>query len=112
MLSIPCAGRSTASDVAETNAMPAQIRNLMVTQGYAIKPSTNSLSTQNTNSQRNLQAGDRTQFAPFETPKKKNGWNLWDNSSIRHVGRTDAPMSPFSPPLAQYEYDITYTFDF
>ena len=112
MLSISGAEQSRAGDVTETNAMPAPIRNLMETQGYAIKPSAFSLSTQNTNSQRNIQAAERTQFAPFEIPRKKTSWNLWDNSSIRHVGRTEAPMSPFSPPLAQYEYDITYTFGF
>jgi hypothetical protein len=111
-LIIPNAGPSKAADVTGTNAMPAHIQNLMETEGYAMKPSALSVAMQNTNSQRNIRLVARTQFTPFELSKKKARWNLWDNSSIRHVGRTEAPINSFSPPFAQYEYDITYSFDF
>ena len=103
---------SKAGDVVGTNAMPPQIQNLMATQGYAMKPYVWSVSLQNTNSQRNLPLAKGTQFIPFELPKPKVGWNLWDNSSIRHVGRIDAPIDSFSLPFAQYEYDLTYSFHF
>ena len=106
------AGQSPAGGVAETNAMPAQIQHLMETQGYALKPSALGASLQITNSQRNIRLAEGTRFFPFELPKKKAGWNPWDNSSIRHVGRAEAPMNPMAPPFAQYEYDITYSFSF
>jgi hypothetical protein len=106
------AGLSKASDVTETNATPAHFHNLMKTQGYAIKQSAFSLPTQNTNSQRNISLTERTRFTPEIISKKKAGWNLWKNSSIRHVGRTDGQINLFSPSLAQYEYDITFSFDF
>jgi hypothetical protein len=112
VLALLSVGLAKAGDVAETNAMPARIRNLMETQGYALKPYFFSTSLQNTNSQRNLPLAKGTQFVPFESPKPKPGWNPWDNSSLRHVGRTGAPVDPFSPPFSHYEYDLTYSFDF
>jgi len=111
-LLILSAALSPAGDVVETNAMPAQIQNLMETEGYVVGPPTFGVYLQNTNSQRNLPLADGTRFIPFELPKPKTGWNPWDNSSFRHVGRADAPMNSFSSPLAQYEYDLTYSFDF
>lgn len=106
------AGLSKASDMVETNAMPAPIQNLMATQGYALKPYVWSVSPQNTNSQRNIPLAKGTQFVPFELPPPKVGWNPWDNSSIRHVGRIGAPIDSFSLPFAQYEYELTYSFHF
>lgn len=112
VLLILSAGLLPAGDVVETNAMPAQIQNLMETQGYAMKPPAFNASLQNTNSQRNIPLAEGTRFNPLELPKPKAGWSPWDNTNIRHVGRTDASMNPFSPPFAQYEYDITYSFSF
>ena len=111
VLALLSAGLSKASDVTETNVMPAHIRNLMETQGYAINQLTLGIPPHNTNSHGNIQRGETTRFTPFTIPKKKAGWNLWNNSSIRHVGRTDAPMN-LSSPLTRYEYDITYSFTF
>jgi hypothetical protein len=106
------AGLTKASDVTETNGMPVHFRNLMDVQGYAIKQSAFNLPKHDTNSPRNTQWVERTRFVPFEIPKKKEGWKLWNNSSIRHVGPTDAEGNLFSRSLARYEYDITYTFEF
>ena len=106
------AGLSKASDVIETNAMPAHFRNLMETQGYTLKQSAFGLPTHNTNSQRNISWTERIQFTPFIISKKKAGWNLWNNSSFKRAGRTEAPINLISRPLTGYEYDITYSFGF
>jgi hypothetical protein len=112
MLSHLSAGLSKASNIIETNAMPAHFHNLMETQGYTLKQSAFGLPTHNTNSQRNISATERIQFTPFIISKKKSGWNLWNNSSLKHVGRTDAAINLLSRPFTRYEYDITYSFSF
>jgi hypothetical protein len=103
---------STAGDVTETNAMPAHFRNLMETQGSTIKQSAFGLPTHNTNSQIVIALAERTQFTPIIISKKKAGWNLWNNFSIKRAGRTDAQINLFSPALTQYECVVTYSFKF
>ena len=110
-LALLSAGLSKASDVTETNAMPAHIRNLMEIQGYGINQSTFGIPPHNTNSQGTIQWTEITRFTSFTISKKKTGWNLWNNSSLIHVGRIEAPMN-LSSPLTTYEYDITYSFTF
>ena len=108
------AGLSKAGDYTATNNMPEQIHNLMDSEGYAFDQKHFSIPKQNTNSLRNLQFIERQRFIPFELPAKKAAWSLWNNSNFKYVGRDTDQISVFAPyaALAQYEYDITYSFDF
>ena len=108
------AGLSKAGDYTATNNMPEQIHNLMDSESYAFDQKHFSIPKQNTNSLRNLQFIERQRFIPFELPAKKAAWSLWNNSNFKYVGRDTDQISVFAPyaALAQYEYDITYLFDF
>jgi hypothetical protein len=111
-LALLSAGWSKASDVTETNAMPTDFRNLMETRGYAINQPAFGISPHDTKSQAKIPSAERTRSILFTKPEKTAGWNLWNNSRIRRVGRIEAPMNLSSSPLTRYEYDITYSFAF
>ena len=112
VLALLSVGLSKASDVTETNAMPADFRNLMKTQGYAINQPTFGIPPHNKKSQAKIPLAERTRSILFTKPEKTVGWNLWNNSRIRRVGRIEEPMNLSSSPLTRYEYDITYSFAF
>lgn len=114
MLAMLNAGLSKAGDYAATNKMPLQIHNLMEAEGYAIGQNGIGFPTQITNSLRNVQLIKKPQFIPLVLTTKKTGWSLWNNSSVKYVGRnTEMPntLAPYAS-LSQYEYDITYSFGF
>jgi hypothetical protein len=108
------AGLSKAGDYTGTNNMPKQIHNLMDSEGYAFDQKHCSIPNQNTNSLRDLRLIEGRRFIPFILPAKKASWNLWNNSNFKSVGRNTDQISIFAPhaTLAQYEYDITYSFGF
>jgi hypothetical protein len=114
MMALLNAGPTKAGDYTGTNEMPAQIHNLMDSQGYAFNQKNFSIPKQNTNSLRNLQFIERQRFIPFLLPAKKIGWSLWNNSNFKYVGRNTDQLSMLAPyaALSLYEYDITYSFDF
>jgi len=108
------AGLSKAGDYLATNNMPEQIHNLMDSEGYAYDQKHFSLPKQNTNSLRNLQFIERQQFIPFVLPTRNTAWSVWNNSNFKYVGRDTDQINVFAPyaAFAQFEYDITYSFDF
>jgi hypothetical protein len=114
MLALLNPGPTKAGDYIGTNEMPAQIHNLMDSQGYAFDRKNFSLPEQNTNSLRNLPFPERQRFIPFSLPARKTGWSLWNNSNFKYVGRSTDQISVFAPyaALSLYEYDINYSFDF
>lgn len=113
MLALLNTGLSIAGDYTETNQMPGQIHARMETEGYAIDQKTFSTAQPNLNSLRNLKPVKNARFMPLELPDKKAGWSLWNNSSIKHVARNaDAINGSGLTSLSQYEYDITYSFQF
>jgi hypothetical protein len=114
MMALLNTGPTKAGDCTGTNEMPAQIRYLMDSQGYAFNQKSYSLPEQNTNSLRNLQCIGRQRFIPFSLPARKIGWSLWNNSNFKYVGRNTDQISVLAPyaALSLYECDITYSFDF
>jgi hypothetical protein len=108
------AGLSKAGDNSATNNMPEQVHNLMDSEGYAFDQKHLSLPKQNTNSFKNVQFIKGQRFNSFILPTKKAGWNLWNDSNFKYVGRNTDQISIFAPYAAfsHYEYDITYSFDF
>ena len=107
-------GLAKAGDSIGTNNMPEQIRNLMDSEGYAFDRKTFVVPDQYTNSLRNLHFITRGPFALLVVPVKKAGWSLWKNSSFKRVGSEYDQISILAPAsaLSQYEYDISYSFDF
>jgi hypothetical protein len=103
-----------AGDYTGTNNMPEQIHNLMETEGYAFDQNHFGLQMQSTNLLGNLQFFERRQFIPFVLPAKKVHWSLWTNSKFKYVGRNTDQINLLSPSaaLAQYEYDISYSWVF
>jgi hypothetical protein len=108
------AGLAIAGDDGRTNSVPDHVRNLLDFAGYSVAQKTVSLPSQDTHSLRNLHFIMRGPFMPLVVPAKKTGWNLWDNSSFKSVGREGSQISLLAPgaAIAQYEYDITYSFVF
>jgi len=108
------AGMAIAGDDGGTNSVPDHVRNLLDSAGYSVAQETVSLPSQDTHSLRNLHFIMRGPFMPLVVPAKKAGWNLWDNSSFKSVGREGSQISVLAPGavIAQYEYDITYSFVF
>jgi hypothetical protein len=105
---------SKAGDYTGTNEMPAQIHDLMDSQGYAFNQKNFSIPKLDTNSLGNLPVIKRQRFIAFTLPAKKAGWSLWNNSSFKYVGRNYDQISVFAPypVISRYEYDMTYSFDF
>lgn len=105
---------SKAGDYAGTNNMPEQIHNLMESEGYAFDKNNNGLQMQNTNSLGYFHLIKRQHYIPFNLPAKKVEWSLWTNSKFKRVGRMDDQINLLSPfaALAQYEYDISYSWVF
>ena len=113
MLALLIAGLSTAGDHPATNQMPEPIHDLMETEGYPFAQKNLSLPPPNTNSLRTLKPVKEAQSIPLELPAKKAGWNLWDNSSIKQVNKNANSINGSGlTSLTQYEYDITYSFQF
>ena len=108
------AGLSKAGDYSATNKMPEQIHNLMDSEGYVFDQKHLSPPKQNTNSLENVQFIKGQRFNPFILPAKKAGWNLWNNSNFKYVGRNTDQINLFAPysALPLIEYDVTYSFDF
>ena len=108
------AGPTKAGDCTGANEMPAEIHNLMNSQGYVFDQKTFNLPEQNTNSIRNLPFIERQRFIPFSLPERKTSWSLWNNSSFKYVGRNYDQISVLDPyaALSRYEYDISYSFHF
>jgi hypothetical protein len=99
--------------------MPEPFQALMEKAGYAIVQTNLVSPAPGTNSLRHLPLIERNQFAPFDSPAKKAGWSLWNNTSIKHVSRNNDPVNLLAPTtlspytaLSQFEYDITYSFNF
>ena len=114
MMALLSAAISKAVDYSGTNNIPEQIRNLMKTEGYGFDQNYFGLRMQNTNSLGNFQISERQQIMPFVVPTPKAHWSLWTNSKFKYVGRNTDQISLLSPTeaLAQYEYDISYSWDF
>jgi hypothetical protein len=120
VLALLNAGLAKADDYAATNRMPVPIHILMESEGYNIVVKTNlDLPAPDTNSIRYLQLVENPRLIPLKPPEKKTGWSFWNNTSIKYVGQNADPVSIFAPStlkpytaLSQYEYDITYSFDF
>lgn len=114
MLALLCVGLARVGVGGTTNNVSAQVRNQMASTGYTVAQKTISLPRQNTHSLRNLHFVGQGPFLPLVVPAKRTGWSLWNNSSFKSVGRnSDQPslLAPYSV-LTQYEYEITYTFEF
>jgi len=113
MLALLNAALSKAGDYTGTNNMPEQIHNLMKTEVYGFDQNYFGLKMQNTNPIGNFQFNERQQFIPFVVPPKKAHWSVWTNSKFKYVGRNTDQIS-FSPSaaIAQYEYAISYSWDF
>jgi hypothetical protein len=119
LLALLNAGLLKAADFTETNRMPEPVHALMEKAGYAIVQTNLVSPAQDTNSLRYLPLIERNQFTPFETPATKAGWSFWNNTSIKHISRNTDPVNIFAPAtlspytaLSQFEYDITYSFNF
>jgi hypothetical protein len=108
------AGLLKAGDYTGTNNMPEQIHKLMDSEGYAFDQKHFSIPKQNKNLLKNVQFIEGQRFIPFVLAAKKAGWSLWNNSNFKYVGRGTDQISVFAPSAAisQYEYDITYAFNF
>ncbi len=91
-----------------TNNLPEQFRTLMETAGYPLDHHRHAFPLLSTNSPGYWQFSPPGPFRPLVVPVKKSGWTLWDNASIKRVGRIDDQASL----LSHYEYDISYSFDF
>jgi len=114
LLALLKAGLAKAGDEGHTSHVATQVRNLLDSAGYSLAQKTASLPRQDIHSHRNLHFIMRGPFVPLEVPVKRIGWSLWTNSSFHHVGRYADQSSLFAPQatLAQYEYDISYSFYF
>lgn len=114
MIALLTAGLSSAGDYAATNRMPAQIHFLMETEGYGMIQKNFGRQPQSTNSLRNLQVVGVGRFIPLELLTNKPSWSLWNNSSVRYVGRYSRTQGAFDPAtaLAPFEYRINYSFVF
>ena len=114
LLALLDAGPVHAAADGATNCGSAQVRNLLDTAGYTQAQIIRRFAGQNTNSAASFHYFPRGPFAPLVVSAKKTGWNLWDNTSFKSVGREGNQISVLAPSalLAQYEYDITYSFEF
>jgi hypothetical protein len=114
MIALLTAGLSSAGDYAATNRMPEQIHFLMETEGYGMVQKNFGRQPQSTNSLRNLQVVGVGRFIPLELLTNKPSWSLWNNSSVRYVGRYSRTQGTFDPAtaLSQFEYRINYSFVF
>jgi hypothetical protein len=114
LLALLDAGPVHAETDTATNCVSTQVRNLLDTTGYTQSQIIRRFAGQNTNSAASFHYFPRGPFAPLVVSAKKTGWNLWDNTSFKSVGREGNQISVLAPSalLAQYEYDITYSFEF
>ena len=114
MLTLLNPGLVIAAEDGGTNHEMGQVRNLLDSAGFSFSQETVRLPRHDTNSFRNVHFTMPGPFAPLVVPVKKNGWNLWDNSSIKSIGREGDQVNMLDPNalLARYEYEITYSFMF
>ena len=98
---------------ATTNRME-HVRNLLDSASYSAAQLSAGLPGLGTNSLRNVSFIEPGPFAPLVVPPKKTGWSLWNNSGFKSLGRNYDQISLLEPGsiLSQYEYDITYSFEF
>ena len=111
-------GLAVADDFTETNQMPSPLQTLMETVGHVQVQRNLVLAPPDTNSLRNLPPIKKSEIVPLERPLRKPHWNFWDNTDVKYIHRNNdqnvfgpAQFTPYSA-LAQFEYDINYTFNF
>ena len=111
------AAPAMAGDLAETNQMPAPIHALMETAGYGVVPT--NLPVAGTNLLKNLPPLETSRLRLLELPVQKSGWSLWNNTGIKYAGKGAEPVNIFAPTtlslytaLSQFEYDVSYSFEF
>ncbi len=115
-LLVTCPG--LAYDLADTNQMPHPIHTLMESAGYVVVQTNVPPAAPNVLKQ--LPPIEPSKLRPLELPKpKKSGWSFWKNSTIKYAGKGPEPLNVFAPTsyslytaLSQFEYDVTYSFDF
>ena len=107
-----------AEDLTGTNQMPHPIHMLMEAAGYVVIQTNVPMAV--TNLLKPLPPIDPSRLRPLELPKpKKSGWSLWNNTNVKYVGKGPEPVNLFAPTtfslyttLSQFEYDVTYSFEF
>ena len=99
--------------------MPAPIHELMSNAGYGTIQTNLSFPASGTRLIGTLSPIEKSRLLPLELPIKKSGWSLWNNTGIKYAGKKTDPPNVFAPAslslytaLSQFEYDITYSFDF
>ena len=119
LLALVSASRLVAGDYTDTNQMPAPIHALMETAGFALGRTNLDLPPAGTNSLRQLPVIEKAQLIRLEVPATKTGWSLWNHSNVKYVGKNIDPINVFAPTsfslytaLSQFEYDVSYTFEF
>ncbi len=90
--------------------------------GLANAQSNTDIAASDANSLRNLPPIKKKRLRPLQKPVPKSGWsfwNLWKNVGVKYVHSNHDPMNAYAPApltpysaLAQFEYDLTYSFDF
>ena len=111
---------AVAGGLAETNQMPLPVHTLMDASGHVLVQTNLMLSSpENANSLRVLSPMKKTRFILFKRPAPKPRWNFWNNLGVKYVHRNHDPLNVVAPTqmtaysaLAQFEYDVTYSFDF
>jgi len=108
-----------AAELAATNQMPSTVHDLMEQSGLANAQSNTDIAASDANSLRNLPPIKKKRLRPLERPVPKSGWSFWKSFGVKYVHHNHDPMSALAPApltpysaLAQFEYDVTYSFDF
>lgn len=112
-------GLAVADDFTETNQMPSLLHTLMETAGHVQVQSNLLLAPPDPNSLRNLLPIKKSELVPLARPVRKPRWSFWNNTDVKYVHRNNDPMNAFAPAqftpysaLAQFEYNINYSFNF
>ena len=108
-----------ADDFSATNHMPASVRVLMEKAGYGMVQTNTATVSSDPDSLRQLTPLKKSQLRPLERPIPKSGWSFWNGVGVKYVHHNHDPMNALAPAsltpysaLSQFEYDVTYSFDF
>ena len=108
-----------AVDFAATNQMPSPVHALMAQSSYAKVQTNADIVAADADSLRNLPPIKKSQLRPLQRAVPQSGWCFWKSFGIKHVQHNHDPMNALAPApltpysaLAQFEYDVTYSFNF
>jgi hypothetical protein len=119
LLSLLNAGRAGTGGLVDTNQMPLPLHDLMETAGHVLVQTNLVLAPPDTNSLRNLPPIPKSRLMVFQPITPKTPWSFWDSANVKYVGWNRDLLNSLAPAhlvsyttLAQFEYDLAYSFDF